>query len=162
MRAVGGQARVLVAQRVRPVGGEQAAAQRVRQRVAGLQERLQVLAHPWHLESEDKRVGLDVYPDDPRDAFPIDLRDETERARWRERGLAEVDTRWERTPHAVGFEYTAELCRGVGRRECRSYLARLLAGWRPSDVEDYARRKGWTLKEAERWLSPNLGYEPED
>jgi 5-methyltetrahydrofolate--homocysteine methyltransferase len=29
-------------------------------------------------------------------------------------------------------------------------------------VADYARRKGWTLKEAERWLSPNLGYEPED
>jgi 5-methyltetrahydrofolate--homocysteine methyltransferase len=29
-------------------------------------------------------------------------------------------------------------------------------------VADYARRKGWTLKEAERWLGPNLGYEPED
>ncbi len=29
-------------------------------------------------------------------------------------------------------------------------------------VADYARRKGWTLKEAERWLAPNLGYEPED
>jgi 5-methyltetrahydrofolate--homocysteine methyltransferase len=29
-------------------------------------------------------------------------------------------------------------------------------------VADYARRKGWTLKEAEHWLSPNLGYEPED
>ncbi len=29
-------------------------------------------------------------------------------------------------------------------------------------VEDYARRKGWTLAEAERWLSPNLGYDPED
>ncbi len=29
-------------------------------------------------------------------------------------------------------------------------------------VADYARRKGWTLAEAERWLSPNLGYEPED
>ncbi|RNM14313.1 methionine synthase [Nocardioides pocheonensis] len=29
-------------------------------------------------------------------------------------------------------------------------------------VADYARRKGWTLKEAERWLSPNLGYNPED
>ncbi len=29
-------------------------------------------------------------------------------------------------------------------------------------VQDYARRKGWTLREAERWLSPNLGYEPED
>jgi 5-methyltetrahydrofolate--homocysteine methyltransferase len=28
-------------------------------------------------------------------------------------------------------------------------------------VEDYARRKGWSLEEAERWLSPNLGYDPE-
>ena len=27
-------------------------------------------------------------------------------------------------------------------------------------VEDYARRKGWSLQEAEQWLSPNLGYEP--
>jgi 5-methyltetrahydrofolate--homocysteine methyltransferase len=26
-------------------------------------------------------------------------------------------------------------------------------------VEDYARRKGMTLEEAQRWLSPNLGYE---
>jgi 5-methyltetrahydrofolate--homocysteine methyltransferase len=25
-------------------------------------------------------------------------------------------------------------------------------------VEDYARRKGWTVAEAERWLGPNLGY----
>ncbi len=29
-------------------------------------------------------------------------------------------------------------------------------------VADYAQRKGWTLQEAERWLAPNLGYEPED
>jgi 5-methyltetrahydrofolate--homocysteine methyltransferase len=29
-------------------------------------------------------------------------------------------------------------------------------------VSDYAERKGWTLSEAERWLSPNLGYDPED
>ncbi|MGB7397822.1 MAG: vitamin B12 dependent-methionine synthase activation domain-containing protein, partial [Candidatus Macondimonas sp.] len=29
-------------------------------------------------------------------------------------------------------------------------------------VVDYARRKGWALAEAERWLAPNLGYEPED
>jgi 5-methyltetrahydrofolate--homocysteine methyltransferase len=27
-------------------------------------------------------------------------------------------------------------------------------------VQDYARRKGWTLAEAERWLSPILNYEP--
>jgi 5-methyltetrahydrofolate--homocysteine methyltransferase len=29
-------------------------------------------------------------------------------------------------------------------------------------VAEYAGRKGWTLAEAERWLSPNLGYDPED
>ena len=29
-------------------------------------------------------------------------------------------------------------------------------------VADYARRKGWSRTVAERWLSPNLGYEPED
>ena len=27
-------------------------------------------------------------------------------------------------------------------------------------VEDYARRKGWTVEEAERWLAPNLNYNP--
>jgi 5-methyltetrahydrofolate--homocysteine methyltransferase len=27
-------------------------------------------------------------------------------------------------------------------------------------VADYARRKGWDLKTAERWLAPNLGYAP--
>ena len=29
-------------------------------------------------------------------------------------------------------------------------------------VADYATRKGWTLAEAERWLSSNLSYNPED
>src|SRR5690606_4484033 len=29
-------------------------------------------------------------------------------------------------------------------------------------VADYAARKGWSLAEAERWLAPNLGYDPED
>ncbi|MFK2879393.1 methionine synthase [Rhodanobacter hydrolyticus] len=28
-------------------------------------------------------------------------------------------------------------------------------------VEDYAKRKGWTREEAERWLAPNLDYDPE-
>ena len=28
-------------------------------------------------------------------------------------------------------------------------------------VEDYARRKGWTRTQAERWLAPLLGYDPE-
>jgi 5-methyltetrahydrofolate--homocysteine methyltransferase len=29
-------------------------------------------------------------------------------------------------------------------------------------VADYAERKGWTLAETEKWLSPNLGYDPDD
>ncbi|MCO6441534.1 MAG: methionine synthase [Nitrococcus mobilis] len=29
-------------------------------------------------------------------------------------------------------------------------------------VEDYAKRKGMSLKEAERWLASNLGYDPEE
>jgi 5-methyltetrahydrofolate--homocysteine methyltransferase len=29
-------------------------------------------------------------------------------------------------------------------------------------VEDYARRKGAGLEETERWLAPNLAYEPAD
>jgi 5-methyltetrahydrofolate--homocysteine methyltransferase len=32
----------------------------------------------------------------------------------------------------------------------------------PDQVADYAERKGWSLAEAERWLSSNLGYDPED
>jgi 5-methyltetrahydrofolate--homocysteine methyltransferase len=28
-------------------------------------------------------------------------------------------------------------------------------------VVDYARRKGWSVEEAESWLAPNLGYTPE-
>jgi 5-methyltetrahydrofolate--homocysteine methyltransferase len=28
-------------------------------------------------------------------------------------------------------------------------------------VADYAKRKGMTLAEAERWLGPSLAYEPE-
>jgi 5-methyltetrahydrofolate--homocysteine methyltransferase len=27
-------------------------------------------------------------------------------------------------------------------------------------VEDYAKRKGWTIEETERWLAPVLNYDP--
>jgi 5-methyltetrahydrofolate--homocysteine methyltransferase len=30
-----------------------------------------------------------------------------------------------------------------------------------NQLEDYAERKGISLKDAERWLGPNLAYEPE-
>ena len=31
---------------------------------------------------------------------------------------------------------------------------------RRDQVEDYARRKGQSRREVERWLAPNLAYEP--
>lgn len=62
-----------------------------------------------HLESEDKRRALDLYPDDPRDAFPLDLRDDATRAPWADMPGIE---RAERAPHGVPLEFSAELCRG--------------------------------------------------
>lgn len=32
---------------------------------------------------------------------------------------------------------------------------------RRDQVEDYAARRGWSIAEVERWLSPNLAYDPE-
>jgi 5-methyltetrahydrofolate--homocysteine methyltransferase len=32
----------------------------------------------------------------------------------------------------------------------------------PDQVDSYAERKGMTKDDAERWLAPNLGYDPED
>jgi 5-methyltetrahydrofolate--homocysteine methyltransferase len=32
----------------------------------------------------------------------------------------------------------------------------------PDQVLDYARRKGMSVREAERWLAPNLGYDPQE
>jgi 5-methyltetrahydrofolate--homocysteine methyltransferase len=29
-------------------------------------------------------------------------------------------------------------------------------------VQDYAARKGWDLATAEKWLSPSLGYDPDE
>ena len=58
---------------------------------------------------------------------------------------------------------------------CAMFPAASVAGWYFShpnaryfavdlitkdQVEDYARRKVWTMGEAERWLSPSLSYEP--
>lgn len=72
-------------------------------------------AHPNHLESDDKRRVIDAYPDDPRGAFDLDLRDAETRARWREVGA--LDAIAESTPHAVGLRFDAQLCRlGPGHR----------------------------------------------
>lgn len=67
---------------------------------------------PVHLETEDKRHGVDLYPDDPRGYFGLDVRDAALREELVREGLTEVEERYERTPFAVRGRYSAELCRG--------------------------------------------------
>jgi 5-methyltetrahydrofolate--homocysteine methyltransferase len=69
---------------------------------------------------------------------------------------------------AIGVRLTESMAMWPGASVSGWYLAHpesryFVVGRLGQDqVADYARRKGWTLHEAERWLAPNLGYEPED
>jgi 5-methyltetrahydrofolate--homocysteine methyltransferase len=69
---------------------------------------------------------------------------------------------------ATGIQLTESMAMWPGAAVSGFYLSHpesqyfVLGRLAQDQVADYARRKGWTLKEAERWLSPNLGYEPED
>ncbi|MFI5348558.1 MAG: hypothetical protein ACHQ2Z_03355 [Elusimicrobiota bacterium] len=53
-------------------------------------------------------------------------------------------TTWEAQPSYDGWRKGMlssylSLCRGVGRKECRSYLARLWEGWRMDDAQDFSK-----------------------
>lgn len=54
-----------------------------------------------------------------------------------------------------------DLCRGVGRKECRAYLARLWAGWRFDEAQDFSKE---TLAAEKRrpGSSENVPSEPGD
>ncbi len=67
-------------------------------------------AETRHLESLDKRIGLDLYPSDPDRRFPLDLDDPATRATWTAR-VPELDAWARRAPHGVGGFYSSELCR---------------------------------------------------
>jgi lysophospholipase L1-like esterase len=69
-------------------------------------------AQALHLERGDKRFGLDAYPDLPRGAYDVDLRDAAQRARWRDLGVPGVDEASRSAPFAVALEYDEHLCRG--------------------------------------------------
>ncbi|MEJ7732540.1 MAG: vitamin B12 dependent-methionine synthase activation domain-containing protein, partial [Polyangiaceae bacterium] len=66
---------------------------------------------------------------------------------------------------AVGIELSEHCAMMPAASVSGLYLAHELAHYFSvgkidrDQVEDYARRKGMTVAEAERWLSPNLGYE---
>ncbi len=68
----------------------------------------------------------------------------------------------------TGVELTEHLAMTPAASVCGLYFAHPEAAYfnlgvlGRDQVEDYARRKGMTTAEAERWLSPVLGYEPAD
>ncbi|GAB3345595.1 methionine synthase [Modestobacter lapidis] len=69
---------------------------------------------------------------------------------------------------ATGIELTESMAMWPGAAVSGLYFSHpqsryfVLGRVARDQVEDYARRKGWTVAEAERWLSPNLGYRTED
>jgi len=72
-----------------------------------------------------------------------------------------------RAPVATGIELTESFAMTPPSSVSGLYLAHPEAHYfgvgkiERDQVEDYARRKGWDLKTAERWLSPILNYQPQ-
>ena len=104
----------------------------IEERYAGIRPAPGYPACPDHTEKQTLWELLDVEETTGIDAH---------RVRWR----------CGRAPRCSGWYFSPPAVAVLRRRPAR-----------PDQVEDYAARKGWTLAEAERWLSPNLGYDPED
>ena len=68
---------------------------------------------------------------------------------------------------AIGVKLTENFAMWPGAAVSGFYLSHpdsqyfAVAKIERDQVADYARRKGWDLKTAERWLAPNLAYQPE-
>jgi 5-methyltetrahydrofolate--homocysteine methyltransferase len=68
---------------------------------------------------------------------------------------------------ATGIELTESMAMWPGASVSGLYFAHpqsryfVLGRVGRDQVEDYARRKGWTVEQAEKWLGPNLAYRPE-
>src|ERR1700730_4125019 len=67
---------------------------------------------------------------------------------------------------ATGVKLTESFAMWPGASVCGIYLSHPQSHYfgvgkiERDQVEDYARRKGWTVEEAERWLAPVLNYDP--
>ena len=67
---------------------------------------------------------------------------------------------------ATGIRLTESYAMWPGSSVCGLYIAHPESFYfgvgrvEADQVEDYARRKGWSIAEAERWLAPILNYEP--
>ncbi|MBX9925343.1 MAG: B12-binding domain-containing protein, partial [Hyphomicrobiaceae bacterium] len=80
----------------------------------------------------------------------------------------EKDTLWKLmdTERAIGMTLTESYAMWPGSSVSGLYFAHPDSHYfgvgriERDQVEDYARRKGWTVMEAERWLAPVLNYDP--
>jgi len=139
---------------------------------------------PVHLETTDKRHGVDLYPDDPSGSFHLDLREADVRARLiAETTLSELETRYPRTPHAVPGRYSAELCRGAemggpdparprvifigdsftegqGVYEEDTFVAVLAARFPEAELLNCGRR-GYDFPRLREWLTLRLEDQPD-
>jgi 5-methyltetrahydrofolate--homocysteine methyltransferase len=67
---------------------------------------------------------------------------------------------------AVGVKLTESFAMWPGASVCGLYFSHPESHYfgvgkiERDQVEDYARRKSWTVEEAERWLAPVLNYDP--
>jgi 5-methyltetrahydrofolate--homocysteine methyltransferase len=68
----------------------------------------------------------------------------------------------------IGVRLTESFAMWPGASVCGLYLSHPESHYfgvgkiERDQVEDYARRKGWTVAEAERWLAPILNYDPNE
>ncbi len=69
-------------------------------------------------------------------------------------------------PDRIGVKLTESYAMTPGAAVCGLYFSHPQSAYfgvgkvERDQVADYAKRKGWTLEEAERWLAPILNYDP--
>ena len=67
-------------------------------------------------------------------------------------------------PNRIGIKLTESFAMWPGAAVCGLYFSHPQSAYfgvgkiERDQVEDYAKRKGWTVAEAERWLAPILNY----
>jgi hypothetical protein len=117
------------------------------------------------------RLLLDCYPENPGQAFDVDLRDPAVRARYREAGVRRVDAVAERAPYAVEFRYNALGFRDAEWDGKRPGVRRVIVlgdsfteGWGVREVDAYPRVLERLLDGAEpgRWEVRNAGRRAAD
>jgi 5-methyltetrahydrofolate--homocysteine methyltransferase len=69
-------------------------------------------------------------------------------------------------PERIGVKLTESFAMWPGAAVCGLYFSHPQSAYfgvgkiERDQVEDYAKRKGWSVAEAERWLAPILNYDP--